>query len=96
MLFYCCVNVANDGATLLQCSLFNGVMQNLKLFLTANSSFFTSFITKQLQGYVHIHIQIQGYIQTLTYLIFYITNFVDMLCIFFIPAAHQYLFLKYK
>ena len=44
--------------------------------------FFTSFITKQLQGYVHIHIQIQGYIQTLTYLIFYSTNFVDMFCIF--------------
>ena len=32
--------------------------------------FFTLFITKQLQGYVHIHIQIQDYIQTLIYLIF--------------------------
>ena len=57
-------------------------------------NFFTSFITKQLQDYVYIDIQIQDYIQTLIYLIFHSTNFVDMVCIF-IPAAHQYLFLKF-
>ena len=49
-----------------------------KCYVYANNDFFT----KQLQSYVHIHIQIKGYIQTLTYLIFYSTNFVDMVCIF--------------
>ena len=57
-------------------------------------NFFTSFITKQLQDYVYIDIQIQDYIRTLIYLIFHSTSFVDMVCIF-IPAAHQYLFSKF-
>ena len=44
--------------------------------------FFLQDLSPNTYKAMYTYIQIQGYIQTLTYLIFYSTNFVDMVCIF--------------